>query len=133
MQQKISAFKGQSITHRQLKEIDQNKQNTKMNHHCRQILYTMYTTNTPPGNINAQPENTKLTYKNLNHSLDNDNDHVPKYLDDNKWLSAERTDINVELNLIRPQRSILNVCVIINCLRNIADKIFWLKTWTTRI
>ena len=60
--------------------------------------------NTPLSKNNTIPNSTILTYEqNWNHYLDADTVPVNGYLDDNGWISAERSDIMVEEPMTRAQ------------------------------
>ena len=50
--------------------------------------------NTPLSNIGTKQKSSNLSYENiLNHYLDADTVTIEDYLNDNGWLSGERSDI----------------------------------------
>ena len=60
--------------------------------------------NTPLSNIGAKPKSSNLSYENiLNHYLDADTVPVEDYLDDNGWVTGERSDILVEEAMSKAQ------------------------------
>ena len=53
--------------------------------------------NTPLSNISTSPKSTNLSYENiLHHYLDADTVPVEVYLDDNGWVSGDRSDLLIE-------------------------------------
>ena len=53
--------------------------------------------NTPLSNISTSPKSTNLSYENiLHHYLDDDTVPVEDYLDDNGWVSGDRSDLLIE-------------------------------------
>ena len=53
--------------------------------------------NTPLSNISTLPKSSKLSYENiLHHYLDADTVPVEDYLDENGWVTGDRSDILIE-------------------------------------
>ena len=53
--------------------------------------------NTPISNISTKPKSSNLSYESiLHHYLDVDTIPVEDYLDDNGWVSGDRSDILIE-------------------------------------